>query len=76
MNELEQKNLLQTEAQISDELSAEDLEKIAGGADGGLFEALGELVGEVTQVPVKVGAAINGAISDFGEGFDNAWSDW
>ena len=31
MNELEQKNLLQTEAQVSDELSIEDLESIAGG---------------------------------------------
>lgn len=31
MNELEQKNLLQTEAQFSDELSAEDLEVVNGG---------------------------------------------
>jgi hypothetical protein len=68
MNELEQKNLLQTEAQISDELSAEDLEEIAGGADGGIFEALGEFVGEVTQAPVR-------AVVDFGRGVSNAWSD-
>ena len=31
MNELEQKNCLQTEAQVSDELSVEDLEDISGG---------------------------------------------
>ena len=31
MNKLEQKNCLQTEAQVSDELSVEDLEDISGG---------------------------------------------
>lgn len=35
MNDLERKNLLQTEAQISDELSVEDLGEIAGGCPRG-----------------------------------------
>lgn len=34
MNDLEQKNLLRTEAQVSDELSFEDLEEVAGGGAG------------------------------------------
>ena len=37
MNELEQKNLLETEAQFSDELSAEDLDAVAGGYSWGDF---------------------------------------
>ncbi|UBF30471.1 hypothetical protein K9N68_35365 (plasmid) [Kovacikia minuta CCNUW1] len=43
MDNLEQKNLVQAEANISDELGVEDLEDVAG---GGLFgAAVGALVG-------------------------------
>ena len=55
MNELEQKNLLQTEAQFSDELSAEDLEAVSGGCVGDFLyrqvERAGKAVGDATQIP-------------------------
>lgn len=37
MNDLEQKDLLQTETLVSDELSIEDLEEVDGGALAGLI---------------------------------------
>lgn len=55
MNELEQKNLLQTEAQVSDELSIEDLEAIAG---GGFWDDVGAGLNAVKE-----------GVRDIGQGF-------
>ena len=58
MNDLEQKNLLQTEAQVSDELSTDELEEINGGilpvVAGAL--AIGGVVGVAVAATYAVGA--------------------
>lgn len=60
MNDLEQQNLLQTEAEISDELSAEDLEEVAGGGLLGatLGAVLGGAVGYATSGKAGLKAGI------------------
>ena len=45
MNDLEQKNLLQTENQTSDELNAEELEAVSGGVRSVLPDILGGVAG-------------------------------
>ena len=47
MNDLEQKNLLQTENQTSDELNAEELEAVSGGGRSLIPEIIGGLAGAV-----------------------------
>ena len=78
MDTLKQKDLLQTEAQVSDELSIEDLEMIAGGGwakttaqvgFGALGTGIGIVVGgSVGNVPGAVGGGIVGGAVGVGVG--------
>lgn len=64
MNELEQKNLLQIEAQVSDELSFEEIDAVAGGGlIAGLVGAVGgyaiaRFSGASVADSMKAGAAV------------------